>query len=388
MRVHQKLAHLSDAQLADMLEKYDDPSIPLKHIISEFSISTVPGALHALLPPQIHEGSLCPYCGDVALQSRRPSRSGYATVEKRCPHCGHRDARYCHCQNCLEAVAQERQRIDRIKRSVVRDNYAERHWGGDADNLTLRDAVYISALIRQSLSEDLRVVAPYGMGPPRLAPTDDHRREITEHLQRKSLIAVDPESRLEAFVFDDGLTEAHSYYAGKVDWLFLPGVDLKDKQSFLREITAVIESDWPDAWLRDVPGLWREIVKAEAFEYFFHLLDQRSYTLDTIGDKTHSVFDLLIERFPLSKIYNLTWQAVRDVTDYNVKNGTPKYRGKNNFVGAIQRKAEKFIAEGWEVRDSRRDFDCPQTWISSTFFDVFMKVGARSFTSMPPAVGE
>jgi hypothetical protein len=75
---------------------------------------------------------------------------------------------------------------------------------------------------------------------------------------------------------------------------------------------------------------------------------------------------------------------VRDVTDYNVKNDIPPYRAKNNFVGAIQRKAEKYIAQGWNLNDSRRDFDCPQTWISSTFFDVFMKVGQNGFTSMPP----
>ena len=196
---------------------------------------------------------------------------------------------------------------------------------------------------------------------------------------------VNPDSRTEAFVFDDELTIAHSYYPTKVGWLFLPGLDLADKRQFIRNLTTTIDSDWPDAWKSDLPRLWRDIVKAEAFEYFFHMLDQRGYQIENIGEKTHAVFEFLIERFPLSKMCNLIWQAVRDTTDYNVKNSIPNYQGKNNFVGAIQRKAERYIAQGWDLKDARRDFNCPQTWISSTFFDAFIKVGERGFTSLPPA---
>ena len=388
MQIHPKLAHLSAEQITDLLRNYDDPSNPLKDIISKFSIQTTPSALNGLLPPRIHEDSLCPYCEDVALQSRRPSRSGYTSPLKSCPNCGHRDADYCNCQNCRETAAKERQWVEEIKRDVIREDYGLRHWNGNVERLTLRDAVYISALVRQSLSEDLLTVGPYAPGPPKLAPTDDHMREITSHLQGKALLAVDPESPIDAFVFDEGLTEAHSYYPAKVDWLFLPGLDPAEKRQFIRDLTAAYDGDWPDAWQSDMPGLWRDIIKAEAFEYFFHMLNQRNYQLEKIGEKTHAVFDFLIERFPLSKIYNLMWQAVRDVTDYNVKHDIPAYRAKNNFVGAIQRKAEKYIAEGWDLRDSRRDFSCPQTWISSTFFDTFMKVGANGFTSMPPPLSD
>lgn len=385
MQVHQKLAHLSDKQIADLLQKYNDPSIPLKDIISAFSINSTPSAFHVLLPLQVHADSPCLYCPGVLLQSRRLSRSGYASPEKRCPACGHRDSAYCRCQNCRETAAREQRRLEEIKRDAVRKDLGGRYWNGGVESLTLRDAVYISALIRQSLSEDLLTVDPYAFGPPQLAPTSDHLQEIIRYLQRKSLLAVAPESGLDAFVFNEELTEVHSYYPAKVDWLFLPGLDTLEKQRFLRGLTAAIEGDWPETWRNEAPGLWREIAKAEAFEYFFHLLEQRGYHLDKIGEKTHSVFDFLIERFPVSKIYNLTWQAVRDITDYNVRNSIPIHLAKNNFIGAIQRKAEKYIAQGWTLKDSRRDFGCPQTWISSTFFDTFMRIGEDGFTTIPPA---
>jgi hypothetical protein len=385
MQIHPKLAHLPAEQIMDLLKKYDDPSVPLKDIISEFSIRTTPSALNELLPPVIHEDSRCPYCADVLLNSRRPSRSGRAYSSRYCPHCGHHDTKYCSCKNCRQTAARERQRIEEIKRDIVRKDYGGRYWDGNFESLSLRDAIYVSALVRQSLSEDLVTVNPCALGPPKLAPTGDHMREITRHLQGKALLAVDPESPIDAFVFNEGLTESNAYYPTKVNWLFLPGLDITDKREFLRGLTAATDGDFPHAWQADVPKLWREIIKAEAFEYFFHMLDQRGYELDKIGEKTDAVFDFLIERFPLSKICNLIWQAVRDVTDYNVKNNIPPYRAKNIFVGAIQRKAEKYIAEGWNLNHSRRDFGCPQTWISSTFFDAFIKVGQIGFTSMPPA---
>lgn len=385
MQVHSKLTHLSATQIIDLLEKYDDPSIALKIIISEFSVQTTPSALSGLLPPFIHEDSPCPHCKDVLLQSRRTRRSSYAPPIGRCPNCGHQDTNYCPCRKCREVAAKDRLRIEAIKRNVLHRNYGGRCWNGDFATLTLRDAVYLSALIRQSLSEDLATVAPYSPGPPMLAPTNDFKGKIVQHLQGKSLLAIDPDSSIDAFEFSAELTTAHSYYPAKVGWLFLPGLDVAEKRQFMLNLTTAIDGDWPDAWESDLPRLWRDIIKAEAFEYFFHMLQQRGYQLNNIGEKTHAVFDFLIERFPLSKMCNLIWQAVRDVTDYNVKNAIPTYQAKNNFVGAIQRKAEKYTAQGWDLRDSRRDFDCPQTCISSTFFDTFVKVGERGFTSLPPA---
>jgi hypothetical protein len=385
MQIHPKLTHLSVEQITDLLKKFDDPSYPLKDIISEFSLKTTPGALNGLLPPLIHEDSPCPYCTEIVLYSRRPTRSGRVSPGKYCPVCGHKDANYCYCQNCSEIRAKDREWLEGTKRDIIRENFRVRDWHGDIECLTLRDAVYISALVRQSLSEDLMRVEPYALGPPKLAPTEDYTRDIIKHLKGKALLAVDPESPIDAFVFDADLNEAHSYYPQKVDWLFLPGVDAPHRKNFLRDLATAIDGDWSVAWKADVPRMWREIIKAEAFEYFFHMLHQRGYQLDSIGEKTHTVFDFLIDRFPLSKIYNLTWQAVRDITDFNVKNSIPTYRGKNNFLGAIQGKADRYIAEEWDLKDARRDFGCPQTIISSTFFDAFMKVGQHGFTSMPPA---
>ena len=110
---------------------------------------------------------------------------------------------------------------------------------------------------------------------------------------------------------------------------------------------------------------------------------QRNFDLPEVGEKTHATFDNLLDHFSPAQAFNITWQSVRDTTDYIVRENLPKYRAKNMFIGAVQRKADKYRAEGWEARNSRRDFNCPQTVLSSTFFDTFVRVGEKSFTEQP-----
>ncbi|GAA4052603.1 hypothetical protein [Parerythrobacter jejuensis] len=384
MEISPKLQHLTNEEIENLVREYYKSGLSNVELIERYNISVNPSRLVSLFPPLVHDDLLCPYCSDEPMISRRPSKSSHHDPSPECPSCGHKQVRNCYCQNCRDKQEWERKRFDEIKREIIREDYGRDYARRDLSELTLRDAVYVSALARYATSEDLKFATPYEMHSPPLAPTHGHVRSIVRHLYREDLIGVDTESSIEAFVFDDELTRAPEYYPAKVDWHFLPAIEEDHKRAFLNELAELIDAKWKQEWLDDIAGLWREIVKEEALEYYFHLLEQRDYQIDAIGEKTHTVFDFLIERFPLSKIYNLTWQAVRDVTDYNVKEGIPRYRGKNNFVGAIQRKAERFIAQGWDLRDSRRDFNCPQSVISAVFFNTFLRRGDEGFTSLPP----
>ncbi len=54
------------------------------------------------------------------------------------------------------------------------------------------------------------------------------------------------------------------------------------------------------------------------------------------------------------------------------------------FIGSIQRKADKAIAEGWTIKNARRDFYLPQTIISSTFFNTFLELGNEYYENVMP----
>ena len=78
--------------------------------------------------------------------------------------------------------------------------------------------------------------------------------------------------------------------------------------------------------------------------------------------------------------------AVRDTVDYIARNNISRNRGKNIFIGAIQRKADKAKAEGWELKHFGRDLNCPQTSVSSTFFNLFLELEDSAFETVPPRI--
>ncbi len=107
------------------------------------------------------------------------------------------------------------------------------------------------------------------------------------------------------------------------------------------------------------------------------MFEERGFNIEEIGSKTHLIFENLLEHFSVGQIFNLSWQAVRDTTDYMHKKGIRQLNSGNIFIGAIQRKADKVRAEGWEIKNSRRDFNCPQTVLSSVFFNTLLKKGEK-----------
>lgn len=134
--------------------------------------------------------------------------------------------------------------------------------------------------------------------------------------------------------------------------------------------------------------VWQLIAKNECIEYYLYLLEQRGYKIESIGEKTHAIFEALLEDFSVSQIFKISWMSIRDTTDYLVRENLPSWKGKNMFIGAIQRKGDRAIAEKWAIKPSKRDFNCPQTVISSTFSDVFLGEAEKAFNAVPLPQGD
>ena len=388
--MHPKLSQLSSEQIHELIERYYEGGEKVAALIQYFNLDVQPGALVSTFPPYIHDDLYCPYCDSQNLVSKRLSRDqrNWAIDAPVCPLCKHRGQGYCRCKNCVNREENVKRQIKTVKQEII-TSLCQGHFGPapELNDLSLRDALYILSVSRHSLSEDFYSITPFDDHLPLLAPTFEYQNEITKHLYSKRFISISSDSDVEAFEFNDELTEIEAYYPNRVIWKFLPSMMDGERQMYLRELeTLVKEGQWADTWKGEIDSLWCHIVKYECFEYFSYLLSQRGYEPENFGSKTHSVYEAMLQRFSVSQIFNLTWQAVRDTTDYIVREGLPRYHAKNSFIGAIQRKADKALAEGWEVRHSRRDFKCPQTVVSSTFFDAFLGIGQAAFDTVPHSI--
>lgn len=381
----EKLTHLSTAQIDGLIERYYAGE-RVSDLIQEFKIDSRASALVSLFPLKVYSNLECPYCEGENLVQKLKSRDSYSQGSPHCPVCSHKDEEGCRCSNCHQLDERRREQEEAIKRDIIRLHYSinERDCP-TASELSFRDSVYLLALFRHSVTEEMDLANPFSERQPELAPTFDLQKEVVKHLYAKGLVAPSVHSSADAFIFNDELSNTTAYYPTRVSWAFLPGVALEKKQELLSDLhNLASDGDWAESQQQGISFLWGQITKFECIEYYLYLLEQRGFELENIGPKTHAVFEGLLERFSVAQIYNLTLQAVRDTTDYIVRENLPSYRAKNSFIGAVQRKADKYIAEGWTLRSSRRDFNCPQTVLSSTFFDTFLRLGAKTFEQVRP----
>ena len=388
MEINEKLAHLTPEQLDDLINRYHGKE-KLAALINEFGIDAKPSNLVFLLPPVLHEDLFCPYCKDTNLVSKTASRAAYSyrSNTPSCPKCKHQNSERCWCGNCQEKGDYARREAEQRKRYIIEAEYTRESEIPSLDKITLKDSVFILSLVRHSLTEDLRYVEPFNKDVIALAPLHAFQNEIVMHLYKKGFITISPESHVDAFIFDQAETYIDAYYPAKVLWAFLPGLDVENKRDYLKELETIANWDVSfESWRSEIPKLWNQIAKYECLEFFIYLLADRGYRLDKIGEKTHTTFENLLEDFSVSRINYLSWIAVKDTTDYIVRKKISKGHGKNIFIGAIQRKADKAKAEGWEVRHFRRNSNCPQTAVSSTFFDHFLGLGDRVFETVPPKI--
>ncbi|MGI4819266.1 MAG: hypothetical protein ACRYFE_12160 [Janthinobacterium lividum] len=375
---------MSEAQLSELLKKYDDQTATVSALAAEYAPHISVATFSRHLPHIIHEDAFCPYCPGVHLQSPR-SRQSSKTY---CPECNHLDQSwYCNCYNCAAARDKEERRKYNIKRDVLRENYPKRVWLGSIDDLTIFDAVYLTALINQSLSEDMNTVDPFLIDKCALGPTAEYTNKIVQHLYAKSLIDIDISNSVGAFEFDKNQSSYALVDVSQSRWLFLPGLSPEEKYSFVENLSNKINGNWPDSWVSESALIWRDIVKWEAIEYMHHLLKERRYNPPKVGNRTNSVFDYIVDKFPISKAYYLINLSVRHVSDRALINNIPSYVARNTFLGEIQSKADKAIAENWDIKGYLRHRYCPQSWVSSTYFNAFVKIGDKAFTTLPPSKG-
>jgi hypothetical protein len=199
-------------------------------------------------------------------------------------------------------------------------------------------------------------------------------------------VNISSESRIEDFSYNKELTQITLFYPRKVLWEFLPLLSTQEKKQYINGLEKMIESrNWPEHWLAESNKCWYNIALHEWIEYVTYLLKSRDFDIEEVGDKTCAAFESLIKKYSVAQIFNLSWQSIRDSVDFLARNRIPRSQVTNIFTSTLLRKADHYLAEGWIVKDSRRDFNCAQSTVSATFFNLFLGLGDSALsTRIPP----
>jgi hypothetical protein len=322
---------------------------------------------------------ICESCGGSRIYT---SRSDF-TQRRRYAEMG----REWICEDCKakerERAATAKREQDEQRRALVKEHYEVRQHEFDRDDLTLRDAVFLITLTRHLAREDFQKILPVESNEYPLTPSREYDRDLVVHLYKRRLIAVDPDSSIESFVFNEE-NVPERFYPIKVHWLLIANNESRDTNiAFIRQVEQMFrDMDWNADWEDGVIDLWREVALHECLSYLKLALDDHKLPF-TPGEKTVQMFQQVLERYSVSQVYSFIWRAAKDAAAFYTRERVPKTHAANTAVGAIQRAAERAHANGWEVKHYGRDRRLPESVLNQVLFNRVLQVGDEGFNAVP-----
>lgn len=292
-------------------------------------------------------------------------------------------------RSCLQCVAEqaEARRVERLaeiqrQHQAIQDHYALSPQPPlEIGSVSFEYAVYLLSFIRTTASENLLVYGPLITTKEPLSPNTDFSFEIVRQLYRSGLIAVHPNSQVDAFKFNNG--EPNTFYVDKVLWSLDFGGSSEETQGTVTELERIFRTEeWPEHWYSERLLLWKKLALQECLTYLKVVLNEHGLDL-TPGEKTYMVFNNVLEEYSVGQVYNMIWRAGRDAAAFYMRGGVSKPHASNTVVGSIQKQADKARAEGWETKAYRRDRRCPESVLSQTLFNTALKIGEEGF-NLPP----
>ena len=390
IEIHEKLRHLTMLQIESLMNKYYN-GVKASDIIKEYNIDTTSSKLYTLFPPIICEDIICPVCNEP-MYKERDSKSSYSWNKKKpfCAICGHTDEIICKCNYCIaerekvRKLNEERkvrilqEKIEKIKKvydlNIVPVNYSE---------LNFREKVFLGALLRTSLSEDMEVILPLNDAERELAPTIGYIKEILSYLIGRGIISVDSNSSIDAFLDSNeekDIEFPNVYYITMVKYR-INIVGDEDIKNILSKI--INPKSFSDEDKEDALNIWKEIALEECIEYFEYQMESVRFDFN-IGEKTIAIFKDLLENFSVSQIYGIIYKSVANATKYYQESSVSKKQAANSVIGGCQRYAERAMINNWELAKYSRIKELPQSMISEFLFDRVIGVGSLGFY-MPPS---
>lgn len=390
IEIHEKLRHLTILQIESLMNKYYN-GVKASDIIKEYNIDTTSSKLYSLFPPIICEDIICPVCNEP-MYKERDSKSSYSWNKKKpfCAICGHTDEIICKCNYCIaerekvRKLNEERKvRILQEKREKIKKVYDLNIVPVNYSELNFREKVFLGALLRTSLSEDMEVILPLNDAERELAPTIGYIKEILSYLIGRGVISVDSNSSIDAFLDSNeekDIEFPNVYYITMVKYR----INIVGDEEIKNILSKIINpKSFSDADKEDALNIWKEIALEECIEYFEYQMKSVRFDFN-IGEKTIAIFKDLLENFSVSQIYGIIYKSVANATKYYQESSVSKKQAANSVIGGCQRYAERAMINNWELAKYSRIKELPQSMISEFFFDRVIGVGSLGF-NMPPS---
>lgn len=376
----EKLSHLSSEQIVTLINRYYSNE-KIANLIEEYNLKLMPSELVRNFPPEILN-SQCIYC-DKNLIRPRISRE-YSRLKKPCeycPHCGHQSNGLCSCINCKE---QERIKMETEKQS--KQNFLDTLMAIDEEtnidfqSLAFSDKVYLGAILREGISEDYNYIKPFKNFINLICPTNEFRLEIVNRLIEINAIVIHPNTDSKFIEIIDYENGEYRYYSHEVKWV------LNIKNGNLNKVQLIESFINPNEWIferEEALALWKKISLYESIEYFQYSTKNVLSIDYSIGDKTKTVLNDLINDYSVSQIYGILYQSTNKALRFQAEKRVSTKYAANTIIGTAQSIGDRAKINKWHLQKYSRIKNCPESALSKFFFERIIKIGCDGFNEKP-----
>lgn len=275
------------------------------------------------------------------------------------------------------ALAGARQRcVDKeaLKRDVIREELSKypKLAGGEVrlEDIPLRAAVALLALFRCTKAEPGdEVLPPFGGSDIPFAAGSSGR--ILFDLMKTGLIAVDPQTSLDAFNVKDG--RLSNWFMGRIRWHTSPAVGWLIEQ--LRSLSGEI----PESWRREVEPLAVEIARGEISEYLNLLADERGWPEPGNTEDVSDLTRALVNEVPVAQAFYLAYLGAMSASDYKQKYPVNRQQAADMLVRRTGQRLES-VREGRLARKPySRPWKLPRSAVSIALWGTILDKGDYGF---------
>ncbi len=269
---------------------------------------------------------------------------------------------------CSECIDAERRAIAEEKKSLLSELRQTAIEGKqDLQSLGFKEKAYLVAAVSSLGNEQLTAIYPLNTYPLcTLSPDRAYDESIIRHLSKNNCLIIDPSTRPDAVQYnDDGsaslaLGECFfeiAYDTSAMGDLFGEFLD-EGEQSEIKSSDAFSD-------------LCKEVQLNECLAFLKTVLENHRLRISP-GQKTRLVLNECLEHFSVAQVYNFIWRAVKDAAAYYMRENVGRGQAANSVVGNISRSRERALANGWEIKPFRRNYNLPQSSLSRLLFNVIL----------------
>lgn len=286
------------------------------------------------------------------------------------------------CDSCAADVARRRAEAEEALRleqeDALRGNFGLEEGGTlPVEDMSLEQALALLTVIRVAADEGLTMLQP--IAERRLSPFRALDLELVDSLAEARFLQIHPDSDAAAFEWESNYPAR--YYPSSVRWQTSDGSRSVAVSEAQTAIELALRATWPDHWHSEVGPLWAKLALNECLEYLRVSLEDHGLG-KTMGEKTRHVIENALIDFSIGQVYSFIWRAAKDAAAFYLRERVTKSHAANTVVAAIERSAERAVANSWDVKDYRRDRRSPESPIVQ-LFSVATSLGERYWTEVP-----